>query len=134
LSKCDHCDSRATIHVTEIVHGTLQERHFCEEHACQSVGEEYLRLLPPFPFEQMEEETLKRLMGAFEEAGISGAVPAFIKLLKDDDRSVRYYAAGWLGQMGSAAKDAIPHLRALLEDEDEHVRRVAKEALARIER
>jgi hypothetical protein len=117
-----------------MVKGTPQERHFCEEHACQSVGEEYLRVLPPFPFEQMEEETLKRLMGAFEQADASEVVRALIELLKDEDCRVRYYAAGWLGQMGADAKEAIPHLRTLLEDENEHVRRVAKEALARIER
>jgi hypothetical protein len=134
VTKCEHCDSRATIHVTEMVQGTPQERHLCEEHARQSLGEECLRLLPAFPFQQMEEETLERLMTAFEEADVCGMVGGLIKLLKDDDHRVRYYGAAWLGQIGPDANEAIPHLRALLDDDDEHVRRAAEDALARIER
>jgi hypothetical protein len=134
VMKCEHCDSRATIHVTEMVQGIPEERHFCEEHAASSLADEWLHRLPLFPFAGMEEQPLERLMTAFEESDVCGMVGALIKLLKDDDHRVRYYAAAWLGQMGPDANEAIPHLRALLEDDDDHVRRAAEDALARIER
>jgi HEAT repeat protein len=42
----------------------------------------------------------------------SEAVPALVKLLKDEkEMGVRVAAARGLGQMGSAAKDAVPTLR-----------------------
>ena len=144
MTKCERCDNPACIHVTEMGEGTPRERHFCEEHAREEIGDDFVRLMGPLSFSRMKPETLARLVAVLEDAGLSAedrtgflsaesAVPAFIKLLKDEDRDLRYLGAAWLLQIGPDAKEAVAHLRDLLKDEDEHVRRVAKEALARIE-
>ena len=145
MTKCEHCESPATIHVTEMVNGAPCERHFCQEHAREAINDDYVRLLAPFSFSRMEPETMERLMALLEEAGFSGeerrgplspelAVPTFIKLLNDHDPRFRYFGAIWLGQMGPQAKEALPHVRALLDDENEYVRRAAEYALGKIER
>ena len=93
---------------------------------------------------EMAPEARERLQAAYREAGMNSvsryrlldpkvAVPAFIKLLTEDDPSLRYRGAKLLCMMGQYAEAAIPHLRALVEDEDEHVGRAAKEALFNIE-
>lgn len=53
--------------------------------------------------------------------------------LRNFGRRARREAAEVLAEMGPAAKDAVPALRAALEDEDEDLRRAAAAALERIE-
>jgi hypothetical protein len=141
VKRCELCDNPATCHVTEMVEGIPRQRHFCEEHAQETLLDERIRMgLPaslgaprPFFIGHMEGQALVRLAEAFKTPGVSGVLGGLIELLKDRDRAVRYYGAVWLGQLGPQAKEAIPHLRALLDDQDEHVGRVVKYALARIE-
>jgi HEAT repeat protein len=52
-----------------------------------------------------------------------------LEALRDREAMVRYDAAKALEKMGDAAKDALAQA---LQDEDEVVRRIASEALARI--
>ena len=57
---------------------------------------------------------------------------ALIIALRDEDASMRKKAADALGELGSAAKDAIPALTKVLKDEDKDVRDAAQTALAKI--
>jgi HEAT repeat protein len=57
------------------------------------------------------------------------AIPVLLEALRDREAMVRYDAAKALEKMGDAAKDALAQA---LQDEDEVVRRIASEALARI--
>ena len=61
------------------------------------------------------------------------AVPALIEALKDKDKEVHRLAVYALGQIGPAAKDAVPALKALSETEPSVRRSVAK-ALKQIEK
>ena len=60
------------------------------------------------------------------------AVAGLVKSLRDGDPCLRYYAAQWIGQIGSAAKDAVPALEEALQDENEHVRDAAGSALDKV--
>ncbi len=61
------------------------------------------------------------------------AVPQLLKLLQTQSNAVAHkFIINTLGQMGPAAKDAIPALRECLRDQDELVRQSASEALQRI--
>jgi len=55
----------------------------------------------------------------------SGAVPALIEALKNQDEDVRLAAADTLLELGPAAKGAAPALKKALDDEDDDVRRQA---------
>jgi HEAT repeat protein len=55
-------------------------------------------------------------------------------LLKDLNENVRADAAEALGNMGPAAKSALPALRQALTDEDDQVRSTAEEALRKVQR
>jgi HEAT repeat protein len=72
------------------------------------------------------------------EAAMAAAAPQhaaigrWIEQLKDQDEAVRLQAAKHLGQVGPAAKDAIPALERCLTDTDPDVRRVAAASLGRI--
>jgi hypothetical protein len=57
------------------------------------------------------------------------AIPVLLESLRDREAIVRYDAAKALEKMGDAARDA---LASALQDDDEVVRRIASEALARI--
>ncbi len=57
---------------------------------------------------------------------------ALIAALKDEDKEVRGRAANALGQIGPAAKEAVPALIAALKDEDRLVRLHAAWALGQI--
>jgi len=79
---------------------------------------------------------LVEALEALEALGANGsaAVPALIKALDDEDRDGRRVAARVLGEIGPAAKDALPALQKLLhESEDLKVQRSAKEAIERIQ-
>jgi HEAT repeat protein len=62
---------------------------------------------------------------------ISKAIPSILPLLKDKNPVLRSDAAYFLGMIGN--KDVIPLLREAIEDEDENVRVIAKEAIEDIE-
>jgi HEAT repeat protein len=57
-------------------------------------------------------------------------VPGLVKALEDSDREVRSQATKALGNMGRHAKDAIPVLQAMLQDEK--LRETAAWALEKI--
>ena len=59
-------------------------------------------------------------------------VSQWIEVLKDKDVRVRNAAAFVLGQIGPAAKDAVPALSEALKDKEGYVRRAAVSALGRI--
>jgi protein arginine kinase activator len=40
VTKCQKCSKPATIHITEIMQGSVLEFHFCEEHARQQLSSE----------------------------------------------------------------------------------------------
>lgn len=69
------------------------------------------------------------------ELGVAmGMVDEVAELLKEDYRWARLYAAEALGKMGpEAAPIARPALEAALDDKDEGVREIVKEALQKIE-
>lgn len=62
---------------------------------------------------------------------ISKAIPSILPLLKDKNPVLRSDAVYFLGMIGN--KDVIPFLREAIEDEDENVRVIAKEAIEDIE-
>lgn len=64
---------------------------------------------------------------------ISLAVPAVISSLKDDDNSVRYMVAQFLGRVGSDSREATSALVEALNDDDEGVRGMAADSLERID-
>ena len=59
------------------------------------------------------------------------AIPALIQGLQSESQRIRAYSAHILGNIGN--KDHIPDLEKALRDEDEHVRKNAKEAIAKIQ-
>ena len=77
-------------------------------------------------------ETVRSHAGkALEDLGVV-AVPSLILALKQPEPAVRVAAADTLGNIGPAAKEAIPDLATLLGDEDREVSRHAAPALGRI--
>ena len=63
----------------------------------------------------------------------SAGVAGLIKALKSDDDDLRWRAAWALGQIGPAAKQAVPELQALLPDLNWHVREAAAKAIPLID-
>ncbi|MFN7683963.1 MAG: HEAT repeat domain-containing protein, partial [Oligoflexia bacterium] len=57
------------------------------------------------------------------------AVPALIRAMSDNERSVRFNAAYALGNMGEHAKDAVPALITALSDKEKYVRDSAQKAI-----
>lgn len=68
-------------------------------------------------------ETLKRE----DSENISKTIPYIIPLLKDENPLIRGDAAYLLGIIGE--KSAIPYLNEIINDEDENVKIIAKEAI-----
>ena len=62
----------------------------------------------------------------------SKVVPALVEALDDQEADVRISAAIGLGQLGPAAKDAIPKLEPLQSDPNARLREAARVALSRI--
>ena len=60
------------------------------------------------------------------------ALPPLTEALADRNWLVRLHAAEALGLMGPTARDAVPQLQRLLDDERKYVRNVAREAIERI--
>jgi HEAT repeat protein len=67
-----------------------------------------------------------------DEQLVKEAVPAFTKLLKDDQEMHRIEAATALGELGPAAAKALPTLKELAESDTTAVRKAAKDAIAKI--
>ncbi len=61
------------------------------------------------------------------------AVPVLIAEMEDESGSCRSYAAWTLGEIGAAAKPAVPALKEALEDKVWYVRHAAAEALKKIQ-
>lgn len=82
------------------------------------------------------ERALRRIAtsagGPHDREAASAAIAALTEALRDADKDLRYVAAGSLGVIGPAARDAIPTLAATMKDPDPSVRRVATQALGRI--
>jgi serine/threonine protein kinase/HEAT repeat protein/Tfp pilus assembly protein PilZ len=68
-----------------------------------------------------------------EAPGTADLGSLILSLTTDDDQSVRWRAAAALGDMGPAAKEAIPALTGALEDKDNTVRCEAARALGRMD-
>jgi HEAT repeat protein len=62
-----------------------------------------------------------------------GQVADLTKALGDKEADVRSLAAFALGELKGDAKEALPALRKLLDDEDERARKVAKQAIEKVE-
>ncbi|MBI4587049.1 MAG: HEAT repeat domain-containing protein [Planctomycetes bacterium] len=62
------------------------------------------------------------------------SVPHLVLCLGSERPFLRYQAARILGKIGRAAGEAVPALKAARNDEDEEVRRIAGEALKRIQK
>jgi HEAT repeat protein len=67
-----------------------------------------------------------------DEQLINVAVPAFTKMLKDDQELRRLEATNALGELGPAAAKALPTLKELAESDTPAVRKAAKDAIAKI--
>jgi len=67
-----------------------------------------------------------------DEQLVKEAVPAFTKLLKDDQEMRRIEAATALGELGPSAAKALPTLKELAESDTPAVRKSAKDAIAKI--
>ena len=59
-------------------------------------------------------------------------MPALTETLQDAEWSVRRQAALALGQIGPAARTALPSLQKLRSDHDKLVRKAAEEAVSKI--
>ncbi len=75
-----------------------------------------------------ERQTVSRALGRIA----SPAVAPVAELLKDPRPEVRYWAAISLGEMGAAARSAVPALQAATNDNDSSVRNYASAALRKI--
>ena len=64
---------------------------------------------------------------------VAHKIPHLIEALSDKDPQVRSATAQTLGQIGEAAKSAVPALKGSLNDGNEFVRAKAEEALKKIE-
>jgi HEAT repeat protein len=62
------------------------------------------------------------------------SVPHLIEALQIKEPAVRLFACEALGQLGAEAKEAVPELRKLFDDEYDFVRRQARNAIRAIER
>lgn len=61
-------------------------------------------------------------------------VPLLVRALENSDPYVRQYAAERLGELGKDAKESVPDLRKLLEDQEDFVKRTARASIREIER
>jgi HEAT repeat protein len=79
-----------------------------------------------------------RNAAAYEISGMgpaaAAAVPALIVALDDPEASVRFPVTVALGEIGPAAKDAVPRLKKMMDEEiNDEVAAAAKRALRRIQ-
>jgi HEAT repeat protein len=72
--------------------------------------------------------------GSIDERDAKTIVPHLLVLFEHDNAVVRRDAAAFLGQLGPYAKEALPALSRLLQDDDQAVRHAAEEAIIRIEK
>lgn len=96
------------------------------------------RCLYPLIGELMKDERMRVRLGvtalvetlAGEDNALIRAVPGISGLLKDENATIRGDAANLLGIIGH--HDALPFLKEALEDENQTVREIAKEAIEEI--
>jgi hypothetical protein len=142
MAKCRLCEREATIRVTDVVGGKPQASHYCNQHGSTQLGEEFWgQVAGPFSWADFGPVLIDRLKPVLKELGLSenqlrtsAAVPAYRRLLQDQDWRVRYTASVWLGYLGLEAADAADDLRAAQQDENEQVRRASETALERIQK
>jgi HEAT repeat protein len=88
-------------------------------------------------------EKLYELTGRDEERGMAlevlagmriRSVPLLVRALTNTDPYVRQYAAERLGELRADARDALPNLKDLQNDESDLVKRAARNAVREIER
>ena len=72
------------------------------------------------------------VLNQFAKLDTKEAIPILHAFLKTGNAALRMFAAVHLGEIGSDAKELLPDLNLLLEDEDEKVRAAAKEAIRKI--
>lgn len=75
---------------------------------------------------------VREMAGSALEAVGKAAVPALIRGLRHDDLYVRGEAVRLLGRLGPDARDAAPHLKRLLDDEDPFIGKAAAAALSKV--
>jgi HEAT repeat protein len=95
-----------------------------------------MKCLASHPQNKTREEAAEALGEIAAETGAkaSAAVPALVRAAETDKwPSVRKAAVSALGDMGTAAHDAIPMLRKALESPDDWMRLAARNALFRVE-
>ena len=90
----------------------------------------------PTLFKMLESETdrdwARQALRDIDDAE-PAALPILIAALKGEERSARYYAVFFLKKLGPAAKDALPDLRKLAEDDSRRFRDSVQAAIASIE-
>jgi HEAT repeat protein len=59
-------------------------------------------------------------------------LPVLVDALESDDVGIRCHAAWHLGELGAVAREAVPALRRMLDEEPSSLRRFASEAIASI--
>ena len=62
----------------------------------------------------------------------AGGQPILIKSLKSDDSRLRFYAVFYLGKLGPEARDALPELNKLVNDESSRFRRFLEKTVGDI--
>ena len=63
---------------------------------------------------------------------VDDVLPVLVDALDSDDYGIRCNSVWHLGQLGSVAKDSVPALRRMLDEEPSSLRRLAHEAIASI--
>ena len=81
---------------------------------------------------RMDRDAARSALREIDDVGPE-AVAALIKALDNDDRRLRYYGAYYLGKLGPAAKDALPALRRLADDEGSRFNKFLKRTINKIE-
>ena len=61
------------------------------------------------------------------------AIPVLLEALSSEERRPRYYAVFFLSKLGPEGEEALPALRAALDDESDRFRESVERAIASIE-
>ena len=66
------------------------------------------------------------------DSGRADVLPVLINALESDDFGIRCHAAWSTGQLGAVAREALPALRRMLDEEPSSLRRLAHDAIESI--